>query len=317
MRPSPSRRAWPRGPARSQPVARGFVIVDGRYLPPPYTVTREDGQLRVNGVAVGGEQPAPPGGAWGVALRPGSGGGRWRVGYYARALRRDSLLLGRGAEAVRIVPRRRAVELLAVLLSDSPDAQKAKRLADALPDAMGSRAWGEVAASFQPEPDLAGRVAALKKELEELTAAEPPQSDAAIAKARAIGFASMALAAVALGLLFTHRPRGWRGVDPSGAGSRLAVGCVALLALLNLTDLAFTLLARGAGGFLELNPLIAPYIRSGAAVVAFKLALLAPCVIILLALRRRRLAQYAAWWVCLFYTMVLARWALYHSLFLA
>jgi hypothetical protein len=34
-------------------------------------------------------------------------------------------------------------------------------------------------------------------------------------------------------------------------------------------------------------------------------------------LRRRRFTQIAAWWTCLFYTIVVVRWAVYGTLSLA
>jgi len=53
-----------------------------------------------------------------------------------------------------------------------------------------------------------------------------------------------------------------------------------------------------------------------AAVAACKIGLVGVGAVTLVVLRRYRLTQLASWWVCVFYTVLMLRWATYNSMFL-
>ncbi|MFW6164439.1 MAG: DUF5658 family protein [Planctomycetota bacterium] len=303
----------------SEPIAQGFAVVAGRYLPPPYTLAWEEGELRLNGQAIVPDGPASR--PW---RRPHWRGAlRWRgrrtIARYEEALRQENLLVAPRGKVIRVFGRRRAAEMLDLLVGDASAAAKVEALTEAGVGTLTAQEWAEVVERFEPTADLPARLAALHERLAEEGMDSGTPTAPQLATSRMLGGASTLLAALALGVLLTHRPDGtggWRGVEESGPGTRLVLLCAGLLVVLNGFDLAVTLVARGSESFLEVNPLVASFLDNAGAVVAFKLGLVLPCVGVLLALRRRRVAQLAAWWTCLVYALVAVRWAVYTSVFL-
>jgi hypothetical protein len=130
---------------------------------------------------------------------------------------------------------------------------------------------------------------------------------------------AMGLVVVAFGnLLNLHPKQGarWREVDQNGDGVGMVQRNVTLLILMGLFDLACTVAAQQAGGFLELNPLGTQMAADPLTLAAFKITTLVLSCGILLTLRRYRGAQAASWWMCLVVTVVALRWLTYNSMFL-
>lgn len=86
---------------------------------------------------------------------------------------------------------------------------------------------------------------------------------------------------------------------------------VVLLWILNAFDLAFTIIAHDLGGFREANPLAAAVLGHPYRLVAFKLALVAFGSVVLLALRRRPVAELACWLLCGVYMVLGIVWMIY------
>ena len=128
------------------------------------------------------------------------------------------------------------------------------------------------------------------------------------------------MAAGALGVLLMNRPERGRALgrtNDTHDARRRVVFCVLLLVVLNVFDLACTVLALPTGGLLEVNPVAQPLTQDVPVLVATKLMIIAACVASLLALWRYRIAQAASWWASTVYTVLAIRWAVYHSVYLS
>jgi hypothetical protein len=129
----------------------------------------------------------------------------------------------------------------------------------------------------------------------------------------------MGLVVTACGTLLNYRPKSrsrWTEVDTTGEGVSIVVRTVALLVVLGIFDLGCTLVAQQAGGFTELNPLGSRLVTNPILLTAFKMTTLLGACAILVALRRYRGAQVAAWWMCLICTVLTFRWLTYNSMFM-
>lgn len=312
------------GPIQSQPVQRGFVILDGRYLPPPYTVQWSEDGLRLNGNLVPFENRAAIA-RWAKSkkgLPPPPHRSPWRmVAALEHQLRNDSLVLGLDEETATVLPPREAVRILEILTSEQSTDVKVETLVASGYTQFSSGQWVNVVEHFEPTPELVERVVALKDWLDshksQIAATTTTASPAITASV--LTALSIALTVVALGTLLTYRPnarQGWRGCNPSRTGCRLVVRCILLLVLLNAFDLGCTLLAVQAGGFWELNPVAERLVSSVGHMVVFKTSLIAAGAAILFIFRTYRFTQNAAWWVCIFHMVLMLRWATYNSLFL-
>jgi hypothetical protein len=130
---------------------------------------------------------------------------------------------------------------------------------------------------------------------------------------------SMALAIGALGILIRNQPArgsGLSSVEATIEARRTLFWCVAVLVVLNVFDLACTLLAVRTGGLLELNPIAEELTRSPILLVIFKLTVLGAVAAVLLRFWHYRLAQLVSWWASALYAVLAIRWATYSSMFL-
>ena len=90
---------------------------------------------------------------------------------------------------------------------------------------------------------------------------------------------------------------------------RLGSASASLLAVLAIYDLVATLFFLQSGAVIEVNPLVAGIIESPISTTLFKVTLTGGAIALLLAMRRHRPAQLAAWWACVINTVLLLRWA--------
>jgi len=100
-------------------------------------------------------------------------------------------------------------------------------------------------------------------------------------------------------------------IRATGRSGRV-IALVLVLVVLNLFDLAFTLLAHDIGGFEERNPIARLLLDHRVGLIAFKLAAVASASIIFIAFRRHWLAEAACWGFCLFYIGLSVIWRLYY-----
>jgi len=94
---------------------------------------------------------------------------------------------------------------------------------------------------------------------------------------------------------------------------RRVVLLLAMLWLCGVFDLVFTLTAHRIGNFAELNPLAAALLGCPAALIAFKLAMLAVGSVILFLFRHRLIAEIACWALSVIYVALSAIWLQYYT----
>jgi len=322
-------------PIVSAPVERGFVIVDGRYIRPPYVIKQHGSDVFVNDHRVLPERPPGPFGG----PRPGPGWrgrpGRWGAwrgqipsplfSRLQRQLQDDVLVIVTEDAAPHFFDCADAIIVLDTLLSNASRERKTRSLVDGrVGGRLSPTQWATIVKGFQKTPDLVDKVGRLNAEFarleEEASAARMRNAilDSAPMK-YGVTVVAMVLVVIALGSLLKHRPSGkgrWTQIDQDGDGVPMVVRNVLLLALMCGFDLALTLVARQAGGFLELNPLGKELASSPVYLASFKITTLLASCLILLALRRYRGAQLASWWLCLLCAILTFRWVTYNSLFL-
>ncbi len=129
----------------------------------------------------------------------------------------------------------------------------------------------------------------------------------------------MGLGVVGFGMLLQHRPhaRGQRQrIDRDGDGFYMLPSYVLLLVLFAGFDLICTLMARGNGSLLELNPAGSALLTAPWTLACVKLSATLLSAWILLRLRSYRIAQTACWWMCLLSVFLMMRWVSFNSMFL-
>jgi len=107
-------------------------------------------------------------------------------------------------------------------------------------------------------------------------------------------------------------PRSFRG-DPRSRRARRVVLLLILLWIVGLFDLTYTILAQHIGNFHEANPVARLLLGNSAALTVFKVTSLIVASAILLALRRRLVAEIACWLACGIYVALAFMWLVYYA----
>jgi len=306
----------PPNPVQSEPVSGGFFVVEGQYVPPPYTVAWHDGAVHVNGHRLPELTQPGSGPAWAQAWRKSPAR---TVAKIEQRLHDDELLIVLDPQIAGFANAYEATEIFEILLGDDAPEVKIKALSAIPLPWIHSADWARLVEAFEPTAELPDRVADLKEQQQTPAVFRPEARATSATLASGMTIFSIVLTVLALGTLLTYRPapnRGWRGLNPTRNACRLVVRCAILLVVLNLFDLACTLLAVQSGGFWELNPLAHRMMGNVAVMAACKIGLVGVGAAMLVVLRRYRLTQLASWWVCVFYTVLMLRWATYNSMFL-
>lgn len=100
--------------------------------------------------------------------------------------------------------------------------------------------------------------------------------------------------------------------DPHARRARRVTLLIAMLAIVNVFDLLFTLIAARATQFVELNPIAARLVNSSGALMGFKLVMMGIALGIFLRFRRHPLTELACWGLCVIYAVLAGRWWVYY-----
>jgi hypothetical protein len=296
----------------------GFVILEGRYIAPPYAVRSERGAICINGLRISQRRLSPfprrPSNMPAPNRRLPNG----RAAQIEQHLREEGLLIGGQGNALAFVSAYQAVPILEILLGDEPVDAKIQKLVQTDTPWIASEQWASLAQVFDGPSALSDRVQALKQRQAEIgeddTDLEPPWLVLS-----GITFSGFILAVCALGILLSCRPpmlHRSRATVLSKSACRQVIWLVVLIAVLNMYDLTCTLFAHNAGGLWELNPFASPIVHQNAALVVFKLSLTVGAATLLLVARRNKLAQMGSWWAGILYTVLILRWTMFNSMFL-
>lgn len=313
-------------------VDSGFLIVDNRYVPPPYRIEHDGEYLHINGVAVG--LPAPAGrfpGRGDFGAGPGFRG-RHSFGRKSPWLRREDAARAALAQAERlflhgslvirftdgtigVFPYGEAV--LHSLVSDQDRTEKLRILMSESRQSITLAQWSGLVDDFEPDDGLRQRLAAMG---EARTVHSEPMPQLPEYGLYVLTVAGMMLTVASFGIVMSHRPQHfcrWSEVNRIPRDVHLVTGCAVMVGVLCVFDLVCTLTAAHTMHFWELNPFGAPLAAQPLALTVVKLLATSACVVILWSLRFYRGAQLASWWLCLGLTLLAARWVVFNSLMLA
>ncbi len=315
----------------AQVSSEGFVIANGRFLPAPYyLVTRQDGQLEINGNTYNvtlatqvstKDQPT----------EPRVHGSRRRPRHWARHRPRPKatvqeaspsqtieelaghlrmggfVIVNEEEKNVEAWPRTKIYELVDVLLGD---------------DEIGEQ---HVPASLRPhvdslrqDPDLQARALSFQSSVEQ-TEDQNYQSAARVhlldRAAYPLSTLGMLMVVVATGHLLSIRPPQSHELSQTSVQSGQAtLKFLAMILAFSVLDLVWTVLASHDGSMRELNPIGSRLIEQPVLLVAFKMLTTGVSAGILFSLRTSKRVQLAAWWICLVLTLLTARWLVFNSL---
>lgn len=295
--------------ASGDSISSGFVVVDGRYLAPPYVVVRQDDDsILVNDLPF--DVPSPR------LRRPGMR--RWRPATrlpFGPAERVERLLLNDGL-VVRLADGTVGLfsdsyPILQALQSDEPRTEKLRTLTESDRGQFTLEQWGELLDAFQRSSELAERL-------------EPPEGIAADVTSyggrRAMSYivtvVGMLLVVYSFGTVLLFRPPLETEPAPTADSAPLVMRCVVLIGILSIFDLACTHWAGRSGGLWEMNPLGAALLETDWSLTGFKTGLTVTAMAILFRWRSHRLMQVTSWWLCLVLALVTARWVIFNSMFL-
>lgn len=327
--PRPASGSWETASSAGElpPVSTGFLIYNGEYVPPPYSLEQQGENLLINGRTIAPQwwirakrsQVRIPSGTQAAAVL-----GR-RV---AQQLQENAAIIVVEDKVAGVVGKGTVFTMLDVLLSADPDHERQSRLSQQRIAWLSETDWQTIFTRFKPTDELRQRVGPELERYRQTLSEDEAKHRSVIenqwrhwpAVRYAGTVAAMLLSVIAVGNLLTHRPptkARWRELDTQGDGVSMLAWNVALVFLFGIVDLGLTLLAQQAGGMLELNPLGNKLSGTPLLLVLLKVASLVTACSILLALRRYRGAQVASWWLCLLGAMLMFRWLTYNSLFLS
>ncbi|MDZ7616524.1 MAG: DUF5658 family protein [Patescibacteria group bacterium] len=310
----------------------GFLIVDSRYIAPPYLVEHDGERLLINGVAMGTAGAAAryqeslefgfgPGthsrrGARGMLSAPEPlSPGRYMIVEVQRLLIHGSLIISFPDGTVCSFPH--GETMVRMLLSDAERLEKLRFFMSNSRYPITLAQWGDLLDEFQADSGLSERMVATGPAVE--TSANPVLSPSRYTL-YSLTVLGMVLTVMSFGIVLSHRPQHfcrWSDVNRIPRDVRLVVGCATMIAILCVFDLACTLAASHATSFWELNPFGASLASQPLTLLAVKLLITFACVAILWNLRFYRGTQLASWWLCLGLTLLAARWVVFNSLMLA
>lgn len=308
--------AQPQTRPATQPVTEGFVIYEGQYLAPPYVLTWDNGLLTINDLPMQSPRPNRPN------RRPAGGSGRRApihmppvraAAWVERRLAQGALLICWADQPSVFITGEPVREVLAILTGGDDEAVQAERLKQSGPQWITRHQWTELIQQFSKSAALEDRLS-IPAPLETVPAPDDEEdwyNDSLIAGFTISGFA---LAVLALGLLLKSR---YPNPAPDHPGaSRQVIELVLLLVALNAYDLVCTLFAHAMGGLWELNPFAGSMMDEGLLVILYKAGLTVGAALLLIVARRHRLAQLAAYWTTVLYTVLILRWITYNAMFI-
>ena len=328
-----ARAQWGERADADQPIEQGLIVIDGKVLPPPYTVrTDAQGETTVNGLSVVGwfAEPGERGDEDHVGDPDRWQPRRWTAQrVLSRWLERDRVFLVASGVGCVVIDLYQLPEFVEAVSGDQPEQEKLDRLAVLTYRPASDDLWRALIAAGVSDPELQRRSAQEKAQQDSFAAhREAHQDEQARRDIYQMLLPMLAIGGVLLAvaiLLHTLRQswddpqehRGWRHIDPTGKRTRAVIQLLAVLVLLNAMDLLFTILANQTGAFIELSPVAGELVNSPVALGFYKTTLVALGVCILLLLRQRRAAEVTAWWLCALYVLVLVRWVAVNTVLLA
>lgn len=344
-RPFPGRGFGPRGEEFRRPdlpeeatASKGFLFLEGEYIPPPYEIRYVEGEVTVNGVKL---TCKPMRNTFGMGYGGRSFGGGfsagrndpWRplVNELAQHLATDTVVMSFADQPLVVFASTRATyDLLKMLTrgsSSATNSNSAKVLPvsylEQLPESFDREVWDQFMRDFKSPAELTQRGLSLVSAYDK-TERDAMSSIAATRRLNSLAYpltvGLMVVTVLALGHLLGGRPHANHsstGIDDSPEMIRALNWSLFFVALLSVGDLTLTILASQAGQMREMNPLGSHLIHDPRHLFGFKVGATLPALGLLWLLRRHKRAQIAAWWICLILVIVTFRWLTVNSAFMS
>ena len=299
---------------------RGFLILNGKFVLPPYKIgISGDGELVVNGAMFNLESRSERSRFSSRAGYSRSGWNRGQGGRSSFQSQADRIYGLLESESLLILSNEQSQlemyqdsELLGIIeaMLDKSDAS-----IDAIPKSISIHL-----SELRSDVELMTRFANFKAAMEAVEQRNHSSTQSALRMdhfAFPLSLVGMVLVVFATGqLLLNPPPKPNRKVltDRSEQSSSYTCLFVTLIVAFSVLDLFWTILASHDNSMRELNPIGRHLIASPMLLVCFKTLTTGVAVAILLLMRRHRRVHLAAWWLCLLLTMLTARWLMFNSL---
>jgi len=312
-------------------IESGYVILEGRVLPPPYRLGRRGRDILINGermaVLPGGRAPG------GRQRQDARGANPNRsIADIEHWLYEEYVIIVFDERTRIVVEGEDAADFLRSLIQANSLEERIALAAESSIDASNpdgsnripTSQWREALVGFKVDDSLRALLGDWISEYEEEDCGDEDPTvsqkapDRSAQRMYVLSVVGMVLVALSCGTLLTQRPefgQRWSQLVQSEASSSQVRRALALIVALSIFDLACTLLATTKGGFLEINPVGESMLHKPWVLSTFKLSATFVVVGILWSLRRRAGSQQASWWLCLVLTLVTARWVAVQSLF--
>ena len=334
---------WGQGPQfdgqarnRQQWFDTGLVFIEGEFVPGPYEVAMTAEGVTINGKVV--PSAAPNGFRFANtdnADNDGRGGSRrgqhWqgfgrRFGQMNRVvdcLDSNGVLVAFGDEPlVTLVLTNDVYAFFSAIATRDATSPARQQLFQQLPRSANRGRWADWLAEYTPPDEVQTMGVAYVESYNAIEKANMAEV-AAVQRISKLSYPltvfGMVAGVLALGHLLTSLPRADASATSEGVRPewvRATVISVALVIVLSMLDLVWTILGHQSGQMQELNPFGSRLIENPQLLIAFKTtATLVSCGL-LLALRRHHIARKAAWWACLVLTVLTFRWLVFNSMFI-
>jgi hypothetical protein len=304
----------------------GFIFVDGRFVPGPYSF-RSAGELTyVNDILISHDASGLRGNfsedEHEVYRRSGASLQRTLAEFLSNRFADSTHILvafhERQPEIVPLKVGGRA--LLCALVNHEnratllPDIRQFDQTNEEAED------WSQWIVNYQPTDDFLLKAQPIVDQVEGAHA-EDMAKHAAIQRldrfSYPLSIVGMIMSVFAIGHLLSNPPNGGKSpleVDDSPEVLQIVTRSLALVVVLSLLDLVWTLLASQAGTMREMNPVGGRLIHDPAMLILFKVALTGLAAGLIFKLRHYRRAQLASWWACLILTLLTVRWLTFNSM---
>ncbi len=301
--------------------ARGFLILDGQYVPLPFQIAIDGQTLTINDQPVRCSAARPEG----RPHRSRPGGDARRLGdEIVQNLMTGQVVVALPDQPLIVVPDGKGqYDLLKMLAGDQRPRVSPVSLQGHLAAEIDETVWNAWITGFVPRGDFAERALA-KNDLVDRAEAEAVTAIAATRRLNTFSYPlsvlGMVFTTLGIGHLLSHRPpvdAKSLETDASPLAIKVLTYSLVLVIVYSALDLTWTILAHQAGQMIELNPLGSHLVENPLHLIAFKTAATGMAVGLLFMLRKYRKAQLAAWWVCLVCTLLTARWLTISPMFAA
>jgi hypothetical protein len=306
-------------------VGKGYVFIDGEYVPSPYEIHFADGELTINGRRLTAQPPPRGFGGRGFGPRGGGGENSWRfmAAELQGQLTNDGVMLSFAGQPLILLDNSTTYDLLKSMIATDGRSMRQVSVVERLPADFDKQVWEDWISNFKLPDDLRPRAAALIDSYDRAQARAA--SDIRARKwleslSYPLSISGMLLSVLAIGHLLGGRPHAGKptfGSDASPEMIQALNWSLLFVVAFSALDLTWTLLAAGVNQMHELNPIGSHLIDNPRHLMGFKVGITLPCLGLLWLLRKHKRAQIAAWWICLVLTLVTVRWLLVNSMYAA